>query len=195
MRTVLTTAFVAVVGSAVLWWGTDQGAAFTAEAARRVDIAAAPRLLPDVTLHDQTGAEVALSDYRGAALVAEFVYATCPDICLTLGTAFEQLDAALPNDVRLLSVSFDPRDDTERLGWFAERHRAKSPRWRIAGITQDDARTALLDRAGVVVIPDRMGGFVHNAGLYLIDAEGRLTAVFDPEDIAGLQEALLSDAR
>lgn len=194
MRAVLATAFVAVIGTAALWWGTDQGKALTSEAARRLDIAASPRLLPDVTLHDQTGARVALSDYRGAALVVEFVYATCPDICVTLGTAFEQLNAALPNDVRLLSVSFDPHDDTERLGSFAERHGAQTPRWRVAGIARDDARIALLDRAGVIVIPDRMGGFVHNAGLYLVDAQGRLTAVFDPEDTAGLQEALLSDA-
>ncbi|MCC7050030.1 MAG: SCO family protein [Alphaproteobacteria bacterium] len=194
MRAVLATALVAAIGLAALWWGTDRGGALTSETARRLDIAAAPRLLPDVTLHDQTGAEVALADYRGAPVVLEFIYATCPDICLTLGTAFEQLDAALPADARLVSVSFDPRDNTERLGWFADRYRARSPRWRVAGIAGEQARAALLERAGVIVIPDDMGGFVHNAGLYLVDGSGRLTAVFDPEDTAGLSAALLADA-
>jgi len=190
MRAAIAIVVVAAIGAATLWWGTDRGGAFTSEAARRLDIAAAPRLLPAATFHDQTGTMVALSDYRGAPLVVEFVYATCPDICLTLGTAFEQLSATLPEKARFLSISFDPRDDTEQLGWFADRHGAAAPRWRVAGIADEQARNALLDRAGVVVIPDSMGGFVHNTGLYLIDAEGRLTAVFDPEDIEGLRAAL-----
>ena len=195
MRAALGTVAVAAIGAAALWWGTDQGGALTSEAARRLDISAAPRLLPDVTLHDQTGAEVALSEYRGAPLVLEFVYATCPDICLTLGTAFEQLDATLPESAGLISISFDPKDDAERLGWFADRHGATSPRWRVAGVADANARKDLLDSAGVVVIPDGLGGFVHNAGLYLVDTDGRLNAVFDPEDIDGLRAALTDDAR
>lgn len=194
MRAALATALVAAMWAAALWWGTDGGAALTTEAARRLDIAVAPRLLPDVTLHDQTGATVTLSAYRGAPVVLNFVYTTCSDICLTLGTAFEQLDATLPAGARLLSISFDPRDDTERLGWFADRHGASAPRWRVAGIAGDRARSALLDRAGVVVIPDGIGGYVHNAGLYLVDAQGRLTAVFNPEDTEGLRAALPGDA-
>lgn len=194
MRAALATVAVAAIGAAALWWGTDQGGALTSEAARRLDIAAAPRLLPDVTLHDQTGAEARLSDYRGAPLVLEFVYATCPDICLTLGTAFARLDATLPENARLLSISIDPNDDTGRLGWFAGRHAAIPPRWRVAGIADDEGRAALLTRAGVVVIPDGMGRFVHNAGLYLLDAGGCLTAVFDPEDSVALRAALAGDA-
>lgn len=194
MRAALATVAVAAIGAAAFWWGTDQGGALTSEAERRLDIAAAPRPLPDVTLHDQTGAESRLSDYRGTPLAIEFVYATCPDICVTLGTAFERLDAILPADARLVSISFDPNDDTERLGWFADRHGAASPRWRVAGVADAQARNALLERAGVIVISDNMGGFVHNAGLYLVDAEGHLTAVYDPEDTEGLRAALTDDA-
>lgn len=189
MRATLATVVVAFCGAAAFWWGTEGGSALTSEAARRLDIARAPRALPDVPLYDQNGAQVRLSDYRRAPLVLEFVYTTCPDICLTLGTAFEQLDALLPAPARMVSVSFDPDDDRERLASFADRYAAMPPRWRIAGVEGDAARTALLKRAGVVVIPDGFGGFVHNAGLYLVDAEGRLTAIFDPEDTGGLRAA------
>lgn len=193
-RAALATLVVAGAGAALLAWGTDGGRAFTSEAARRLDIAAAPRLLPDVVLHDHAGAVTRLSDYRGGPVVLEFVYATCPDICLTLGTAFERLDASLPPGVQLLSVSFDPADDAERLGWFADRHGARAPRWRVAGVADADGRAALLARAEVVVIPDGLGGYIHNAGLYLLDAGGRLTAVFDPEDTAAVTAALAGDA-
>lgn len=195
MRAALATLAVAAIGAAALWWGTEGGLALTSETARRLDIARAPRILPDVALHDQTGERGFLSDYRGAPVVLEFVYASCPDICLALGTAFEQLDASLPDDARLVSVSFDPADDTDRLGAFADRHDAVAPRWRVAGVDGDAGRDALLGRAGVVVIPDGMGGFVHNAGLYLVDAGGRLTGVFDLEDTEGLRAALEGHAR
>jgi protein SCO1/2 len=41
------------------------------------------------------------------------------------------------------------------------------------------ALRALLDTFGVVVIPDGMGGFVHNAAIHLVDEEGRLGAIYD----------------
>lgn len=189
MRAAVALVAIAVFGATALWWGTDGGTAFTAEAVRRLDIAAAPRALPDVDLTDQTGAHLHLSDYRGTPVLLEFVYATCPDICLTLGNTFEQLDAALPPQVALISISFDPADDTESLGWFADRHGAAAPRWRVVGVTDADERAALLEAAGVVVIPDGRGGFVHNAGLYPVDPTGRLTAVFDPDDVEGVLSA------
>lgn len=176
---------ILLAGGAAFWWGTDGGRALTAETARRLAIAASPRELGDVALEDQDGTAFSLLDYRGAPLVLEFVYTTCPDICLALGTAFERLNGAAPDAVRLLSISFDPADGKERLGWFADRYGAKSPRWRVARVVGDAAKAALMERAGVVVIPDGMGGFVHNAGLYLVDARGRLTGVLDPDDVEG----------
>lgn len=34
---------------------------------------------------------------------------------------------------------------------------------------------------GVVVLPDGGGGFVHNAAIDVIDAQGRLAGVYDPD--------------
>ncbi len=185
---------ILLAGGTALWWGTDGGRALTAETARRLAIAASPRALGDVVLEDQSGAAFSLLDYQGTPLVLEFVYTSCPDICLALGTTFERLDGAAPDAVRLLSISFDPADGTEQLGWFADRHGATPPRWRVARVVDDAARTALMERAGVIVIPDGMGGFVHNAGLYLVDPDGRLTRVLDPDDIEGALAALSGHA-
>lgn len=195
MRAPLATACVALLGALALWWGTDGGRALTAETARRLDIAARPRPLPDIQLFDRTGARLRLSDYRGAPLVMEFIYTTCPDICIALGTAFERLDRKLPPGARLVSVSFDPDDDPARLDAFAERHGATAPRWRVAGVADAGERAALIARAGVVVIPDGYGGFVHNAGLYLVDADGRLVAVFDLEDTDRVAAAVARHVR
>jgi protein SCO1 len=40
----------------------------------------------------------------------------------------------------------------------------------------------LLSSLGVVVIPDGLGGYAHNAGPHLIDRHGRLHAVHNAED-------------
>lgn len=187
---VMAAGLVALLGGAVLWWGTDGGQALTAETARRLDIAAKPRLLPDVPLSDSEDHMLNLGDYRGAPVVLEFIYATCPDICLVLGTSFEQIDAQASADTQLLSISFDPADDAETLGWFAERHGAAAPRWRVAGVSDSEAREALLQKAEVIAVPDGLGGYVHNAGLYVVDADGRLTEVLDAEDVEGALLAL-----
>lgn len=190
IRTLSALILVALIGGGAIWWGTSGGLAFTSETQRRIEIAAHPRNLPAVKLADSTGTRLALSDYRGAPLLMEFIYTTCPDICVALGGAFEQIDEAAAANLRLLSVSFDPRDQAEQLGWFAARHDAEAPRWRVVRVPDHAELKALLQQAGVVVVPDEQGGFVHNAGLYLVDGKGRLIRVFDPDDSDGALQAL-----
>lgn len=195
LRALLGAIVVALIGGSALWWGTQGGQIFTAETARRMDIAASPRPLPDVWLSDQLGEELSLASYRGAPFFVEFIYTTCHDVCVLLGEAFEEINKAAPAGTKLLSISFDPADNQERLGWFAERHKAKAPRWRVASIPDTKARERLLKRAEVIVIPDGTGGFVHNAGLYLVNAQGNLIQVFDPEDTDKALAALQSLAQ
>ncbi|MCA8867822.1 MAG: SCO family protein [Rhodobacteraceae bacterium] len=190
IRTLSALILVALAGGGAIWWGTGGGLAFTSETQRRIEIAAHPRSLPAVALTDSTGARLVLSDYQGAPLLMEFIYTTCPDICVTLGSAFEQIDKAAAANLRLLSISFDPRDQAEQLGWFADRHGAEAPRWRVVRVPDPANLKTLLQQAGVVVVPDAQGGFVHNAGLYLVDGNGRLIQVFDPDDTDGALKAL-----
>jgi protein SCO1/2 len=44
---------------------------------------------------------------------------------------------------------------------------------------------------GVVVIPDGMGGFIHNSAVYLVDARGRLARILDPDSPPQLLAAAL----
>jgi protein SCO1/2 len=48
----------------------------------------------------------------------------------------------------------------------------------------------LLSAYGVTVIPDRAGGFVHNAALHIIAPDGRLTAILDMDDLDGAEKAI-----
>lgn len=176
---------IAAIGTATLWWGTDGFRALTAEAARRAEVLRAPRLMPTVSLQDQDGRSFRLEDYRDRLLAVEFIYVNCPTLCNTLGQSFQQVRNNLPatalgQNVVLLSISFDPKRDTpQRLKDFAHRHGADGNEWRIARIEDEQGLKEILETFGIVVIPDRFGGYEHNAALHLVDGQGRLSLIED----------------
>lgn len=75
---------------------------------------------PDFTLTNQDGKKISLKGFRGKALAITFIYARCPlpDYCIRMSTNFSDLalqlnnNAELKDKIRLLSISFDPENDT-----------------------------------------------------------------------------------
>ncbi len=179
------TVLVSVLGIGGLWWSTDGFASFTAEAARRAETLRAPRPLPAVVLEDQDGSLFSLQDYRGKLVAVEFIYTRCTTICRTLGAAFRQVREHVPQPMlghqfALLSISFDPAyDDVAHLKSYGQAFGADGRNWRIARIRNAADLKPLLDAFGIVVIPDRLGGFEHNAALHLLDRDGRLAWIAD----------------
>lgn len=185
MRGVLAATAVLMLGTAALWLGTDGFRAFTAEGARRLAVAEAPRALPPVWLQDRSGATLRLEDYDGKLILVTFIYTRCPDICTGLGDSFARIHEALPSqvlerEIALLSISFDARHDgPAELAAYAEQYETHGPAWRFARVADPMELKALLDTFGIVVIPDEYGGFEHNAAIHLVDRRGRLARIFD----------------
>jgi protein SCO1/2 len=196
VRTAVATLVIAFVGACVLWHGTDGFRAFTGEGARRLSILVQPRLVPDSRLLDMQGQKLKLKDESGRAVVIEFIYTTCPTLCVTLGESFSILQdaikaAGLSDRVRLVSISFDPaRDGPQELADYANSHGADGRLWITARPENGRDLQALLEAFGVIVIPDRVGGFIHNAALHVVDREGRLRAIFDIGEEANVLAAV-----
>ena len=195
IRTVLAAGVATVLGSATLWHATDGLRAFTAEDARRVAILKHPEPVPDIELTDTNGRSLRLSDYASRAVVVEFIYTRCPLICTSLGDAFAQLQnttdkAGLRDKVQLVSISFDPADDEERMSDYARIHSADAVQWIIAKPRNAEELPILLKSFGVVVIPDGDGGFVHNAALHVVGPDQRLAAIFDLGENKAVLDAL-----
>lgn len=184
----MATLLVTLLGIGALWHGTDGFAAFTAEAARRAEILRSPRPLPAAVLEDQDGRTFGLQDYRGKLLAVEFIYTRCMTICRTLGIAFRQVRDHVPRRMlgsgfALLSVSFDTvRDDAASLKAYGDAHGADGRHWRIARVRDAADLQQLLDAFGIVVIPDGLGGFEHNAAIHLLDRGGRLALITDIDE-------------
>jgi protein SCO1 len=196
-------ALVLATGLAALHFETDGFRVVTSAGARQLSVERAPQILPDAHLVDQNGTPFTLGAYRGRAVLVDFIYTRCPTICGLLGDDFAHVlqsmqagrsGASAGAPIDLLSVSFDPTDDQQALRLYGERFGAKAPHWRIAAPADAKIRAALLRAFGVVVIPDGMGGFIHNDAVYVIDAQGRLARILDRDAPAQLVAAVLEVA-
>lgn len=198
LRQLVATLAVALLGTATLGWGSDSFTAFTSEAARRRGVLTDPRPLPATGLEDQDGGRFTLRDYAGKLLAVEFIYTQCNSICYSLGSSFRQIRDRLPaqalgRDITLLSISFDPQhDDPARLREFGYRFGADGTHWRIVRPTDADQLTVLLAAFGVVVIPDAMGGFEHNAAIHLVGRDGRLQQISDLDAVTPFVDTVMA---
>lgn len=190
-------ALVLSIGIGALYVETDGFRVVSSAGARQLSVERSPQPLPDARLVDQDGTLFSLGAYRGRTVLVDFIYTRCPTICGLLGDDFAHvlglMKAARPGTpVDLLSISFDPQnDDRQALRLYGRRFGAKAPHWRIAVPVDAQELAGLLRSFGVVVIPDGMGGFVHDDAVYVIDAQGRLARVLDPDAPAELVAAAL----
>lgn len=196
---------VVLLGVGAVGMATDGFRVFTEEGARRLKVAENQPVMPLLALEDMNGADVNIGQQAnapdapvgGKITLVEFIYTTCPIVCQAAGSDFARLrdrlsGAGLGDQVRLLSVSFDPLKDTPKLMRdYAEFHGAEGDIWTVARVRVRDLE--LMKRSfGVRVIPDEMGGYQHNAAIHLIDRSGRLSGLFDISDVNAAFNAVRS---
>ncbi len=172
--------------------------AITADGVRRVDLARAPRPLPDTLMLDSAGRLFRLSDVgaaTGKVTLVALIYTHCETICRSSagGQSYLQNEIrarGLADRVHLLTISFDPgRDTPDVLDDYVRRQRADPALWTVATVERRSDLGALLAAFGVVVLPDEWGGYSHNAALFRVDRSGRLAYAYDVND----PEAALAD--
>lgn len=191
LRTALLCICLALTGYASAAWLTHDFQVWTAEGARRLEVALRPVATPRVQVDGpgigEQPLDRLLADGRSVTVV-DFIYTRCETVCLSLGGVMQQMQAALQHEaaanraapVKLLSISFDgTHDDPPVLQRYAARMNADADTWRF--VRTPDARDTqrLLDAFQVVVVPNGRGDYEHNAALLVVDQQGRLVRVFD----------------
>ena len=151
LRTVLLSLALLGGGLSAAAWLTHDFQVWTDEGARRLEVALRPVPVPAVTV-DGTGIAPStlpqLLATPGHVTIADFFYTRCKTVCLTLGSSFNQLQAALAQDnpgVQLLSISFDGGHDTPNiLRHYARPLGADPAIWRFARVADPTEQAALL---------------------------------------------------
>jgi protein SCO1/2 len=164
------------------------GRAADAAALTRVDDAA-----PALSLVDQTGARVALADFRGRPVVVAFAYAhcetVCPQIVSDVLTARRRLDGDAPG---VLIVTLDPwRDTPARLASIAKLWGLEGDAHVLSGAPEEVERALNAWRVPRVR-NQKTGEISHPAIVYVVGPTGRITYVVDgnPDAIAAAVRAL-----
>jgi protein SCO1/2 len=206
-RTLALIACMAAVAGAALWQATMGFRVVSTEEGRRQAIAEAPLALPHVelalpgagaTAHRSLLPALLAADKRPAILT--FFYARCNSVCSVQGTELQQIQReilarGLQDKLRLLTISFDPRDTLDDLAHYASRMRADKALWQFAAVPDAAQRESLLEKVGIVVLPAEMGEFQHNAAFHIVTPDGRLAQVVDYEQPEAALAAALELAR
>ena len=149
--------------------------------------------VPDFSLTNQDGKKISLKEFRGKALAITFIYAKCPlpDYCIRMSTNFSDLAKALANDaelkerVRLLSISFDPANDTPAklraygIGYLGNDPNAKFDVWQLA-VGSDAEVRKIADFFGLRYEVDDADKtqINHSLRTAVIAPDGRVTKIF-----------------
>jgi protein SCO1 len=161
---------------------------FTSEEARKLAVQSVPQTLPPIKLLDAAGQTFDLRDAAkgGRKLVLlDFFFTRCQSVCLALGDQFQRLQKqivqrGLQDQIALLSISFDPAHDTpEALSAYAKRMHADPALWQFARPAASADLAAALRGFDVVVIPDKLAVFQHNAAIHVLDHSGKLARIID----------------
>ncbi len=145
-----------------------------------------PRQLVDFSLTDSTGRTVTRAELDGKILVVSFLFTscslTCPEVSRHMAE-IQRLTAGDP-DVRLLSLTVDPRSDTPpELAKWGARFGADTNRWLL--LTGD--KTVVHDLIGESFLAQdnndpfnsMPGNFTGTERIAVVDQHGRTRIFFD----------------
>ena len=149
--------------------------------------------VPDFALTNQDGKRISIKDFRGKALAITFIYAKCPlpDYCIRMSTNFSDLanqlatNAELKDKIRLLSISFDPANDTPEklrsygLGYLGNDPKAKFDIWQLA-VGKDAEVRKIADFFGLRYEVDQTNKtqINHSLRTAVIGPDGKVTKIF-----------------
>lgn len=162
---------------------------------------------PDFTLNAADGRVVRLADLRGKAVVLNFVYTSCPDICPLHAERIAEIqrlikDTPMRDRVAFVTVTTDPSNDTpEVMRDYGPAHGLDPANWTFLTTTQDepeDATRKLAESFGHKFEKTEDGYQMHGIVTHVIDRQGVWKANFhglrfDPVNLVTFVNALTND--
>lgn len=143
----------------------------------------AGELVPELRLVSHEGKPFALSDFRGKAVLVNFIYTRCPlpNFCPLLSKKTAELEQRLSteftNGFHIVTITIDPEHDTpEVLRDYAARFTNDLENWTFATGSADQIKSAA-EAFGLIY--ERKSGLIdHDLRTALISPEGRLVHIW-----------------
>ncbi len=145
-----------------------------------------PRQLVDFALTNSAGGVLTRRDLSGKILVVDFLFTSCSLTCPAVNTQMAQIQHLTTSDpdVKLVSITVDPRDDTASvLEKYGAGFGADTNRWFF--LTGDKSElynligTSFLSKDANDPFGYMPGNFAHTERIAIVDSRGRLHGYFD----------------
>lgn len=149
-------------------------------------ITACGKEIPDAVkwpIHDfsyinQDGEAFTNQDLKGKITVADFIYTTCPTVCIPMTAHMEKLQEMAKKenlDVQFVSFSVDPTVDTgEVLKEYGKKFRVDFANWDfLTGYTEEEIASFAKSNFKALV-QKASNDIIHGTRFYLIDQNGNV---------------------
>jgi protein SCO1 len=142
-------------------------------------------LIKDFTLIERSGRQFDSKELKGHVWIGSFFFASCPGPCWQQNQALKGvLDEFKDSDLRLVSITCDPRNDSpEVLSRYADRFPADPNRWLF--LTGD---LEYIKRIGKDIFLQYVQEGSHLNHALVIDRDGKIRGSFDVLDPAKTAE-------
>jgi protein SCO1/2 len=149
--------------------------------------------VPDFKLTNENGRAIHLGQFKGKAVLLTFIYTRCPlpDFCPKMNHNFAEIDKALAADpglyakTHLLSISFDPKDDTPAvLKGYGQAYAGvdtKFAHWEFA-VPPAAELNEMAKWFDLGISPAEDGTITHSLSTVLIDKDGKVAAWYPTND-------------
>ncbi len=148
----------------------------------------------DFSLTDQAGHKFGSEQLKGKIYVVSFIFSHCRNSCPMIVAQLKRLAALIadkPSDLRLVSITVDPKRDTpQRLRQYAKDLDADTTRWIFLTGTRQQLKDVIVGQYKIAAEPGESG--VDERGLPDIPHSTRLVVVDGQGVVRGLHDGTLA---
>lgn len=144
------------------------------------------RQLVDFSLTNSAGGVITRRDFNGKILVVDFLFTSCSLTCPAVNSQMAQIQDMTANDpdVKLVSLTVDPRDDTASvLRKYGARFGADTNRWLFLTGNKSVLYSLIGNSFLAQDVDDPFGympgNFAHTERIAIVDSRGKLHGYFD----------------
>jgi cytochrome oxidase Cu insertion factor (SCO1/SenC/PrrC family) len=145
------------------------------------------KLAPNFTLTDQNGRTLSLADFRGHAVVLEFMDTHCVDICPIVSQefvdAYHDLGTAAPNVVFVAVNVNEYHAAVSDVATFSHAHQLTTiPTWHFFTGAVSDLHAVWNDYGVLVQAPSPNADIIHSSFVFFIGPDGHERYLANPTD-------------
>lgn len=157
-----------------------------------------PYTIDSFSLIDQNGINFTRDSIGDRVFIANFFFASCPDICPTINGHLKIASQKLENstDILFLSHTVDPYNDSIAvLRAYADKFEINDKQWKFLTGKKSTIYHLARDSYKAVIqeVPDT-NDFIHSEKVMLVDKDFRVRGIYDGLNITEIME-MIQDAR